>query len=74
MKLTNPNALTQLKWEIESLIGVINQEIGKTPNTEINRGQNDRTFKSLLFGIRKKLDQIEKDHKGILYTLRPDEL
>ena len=74
MKLTNPNALTQLEWEIESLIGVINQEIGKTPNIEINEGQNDRTFKSLLFGIRKKLDQLEKDHKGILYTLRPDEL
>ena len=74
MKLTNPNALTQLKWEIESLISMINQEIGKTPKNEIRSGQNNDLIPKFLVSIRKKLDQIEKDHKGILYTLRPDEL
>ena len=65
MKLTNENELTQLEWEVDSIIAIVLELTGQKPSTEINRGQNHRTFESLLWGIRRHLDRLEKDHKGI---------
>jgi len=61
MKLSNPHELTQLHWEITSLIGVVKSMTGQTPNIEINPGQNQRCFNSLIWGIRKHLDRLEND-------------
>ncbi len=63
MQLTNKHELTQLKWEIDSLIGIVKELTGEKPSTEINSGQNNRGFSSLVWGIKRHLEALEVDFK-----------
>jgi hypothetical protein len=59
MKLRNKHELTQLKWEVDSLIDIVEQMTGDKPSNEINLHQNEDVFPKMIFGIRKHLLALE---------------
>lgn len=61
MKLSNPHELTQLEFEVNSLMSVVKQMIGETTNNEINPGQNQRIFDACKWGIEKHLSNLKAD-------------
>jgi hypothetical protein len=61
MILKNEHELTQMMWEVESLIAMVEQMCGKKKSNEIREGQNEEMFPKFVLGIRKHLLELEKD-------------
>jgi len=61
MKLRNKHTFTQMEWELNSLKGVVMELTEERPSTEINSGQNHRTFQSLVTELRIHLNELEED-------------
>ena len=64
MKLNNKNELSQLKWEIESLIAIVLELTGKKPSTEIRENQNTENAPIMICSIRRHLTTIEDSLNG----------
>ena len=61
MILTNKHELTQMKWEVESLIAMVEQMCMLKKSNEIREGQNEDMFPKFVLGIRNHLLELEKD-------------
>jgi len=63
MELKNENILTQLEWEVDSLIAITETLTGKRENIDIRTGQSYDMFPIFITSIRKKLNQLSKDYE-----------
>ena len=61
MILTNKHELTQMKWEVESLIAMVEQMCMLKKSNEIREGQKEDMFPKFVLGIRNHLLELEKD-------------
>jgi hypothetical protein len=63
MELKNENILTQLKWEVDSLIAITETLTGQRENIDIRIGQSYDMFPTFITSIRKKLNELSKDYE-----------
>lgn len=61
MILKNEHELTQMMWEVESLIAMVEQMCMLKKSNEIREGQNEDMFPKFVLGIRNHLLELEKD-------------